>query len=983
MLDLDTGFTKDFILANKDIHAGLEYQGLGGDLPYVLKNPKLMWRLPELLKETPVVIDHILIPIREIHAAAESRRGNLQKAHQAGELLSPQHVVGGLEGVDDAAMQEAFFLEKFYCFFEFVSAYNIPVTLLHYPRLVYDSAYLYQKLLFLVGEKKQVFFEQVFNGVCDQSLVHKYTEGDRYYPCYDDGENINQQQAWAEITEGSLFEAQAKLKELVTSKEQIRRENQTLRQRNELLHKENQAYIAENRRLRGSRSWRYTRPCRLLMAMSRGDIQYLYDAVQKLRNWVCIFRQRLKGRSPRFSRYFIEPVFQFIKRLFKPLLRRVFYALMSHSNMPVNYGCAVQYRSDYEENFDFSQYETDIKAIAFYLPQFHQIPENDQWWGEGFTEWTNMQKAKPLFQGHYQPRIPHFDIGYYDLSDTNVLKAQALLARQHGIYGFCFYHYYFNGKRLLEKPVDMLLEHPEIDINFCLCWANENWTKKWDGAEHEVLIAQEYSPKDDIDFMKDLIRYMKDPRYIKVNGKPVVMIYRPLLLPDPKETFSRWRQYCRERGIGEVAIWMVRGCFNLETALGLEDVTDAEVEFPPHFTVPLQWISPNRFRHNKLKTPLVDYKAMVNSIMTGNTVADKSAFPIYRTVMLGWDDTPRRNEQGRVFYGFSTHLYFKWLRYNIQQTCTKFPADERFVFINAWNEWAEGTYLEPDEKYGYANINAASKAIFDLPFAYKPVKKSEARRPSKQLELADLTAVKPQSSDPGSIAVHAHVFHTDLIHELIHYMNHIPFDYDCYITTDTEGKKQEIADAIQSRLNAAHTEIRITPNVGRDVAPFLVGCRDLVNTYDYICHIHTKKSAHGTFGDYWRDHLLDYLLGSEKLVAGILDFFLNNDHVGMIYPPFFTPVKSMAVWGANKDRAVELLKKVGIDRDLPENPVFPGGTMMWLRAKAFKDLFDAGFEYNHFEKEQGQLDGTLAHAFERSFVYIAEHHGYICLSLVN
>jgi len=190
------------------------------------------------------------------------------------------------------------------------------------------------------------------------------------------------------------------------------------------------------------------------------------------------------------------------------------------------------YHAWYEDNIDFSRHTTDIKAVAFHLPQFHQIPENDLWWGEGFTEWTNTKKARPLFNGHYQPREPHDDIGYYDLSDVETLRKQVRLARQHGIYGFCFYHYWFSGKRLLEKPLDILLENPDININFCLCWANENWTRRWDGKDRELLIEQKYEEQDPLKFIKDLETYLKDDRYIRVNGKPMLLIYKIPEIPN-------------------------------------------------------------------------------------------------------------------------------------------------------------------------------------------------------------------------------------------------------------------------------------------------------------------------------------------------------------------------------------------------------------------------------------------------------------------
>lgn len=637
--------------------------------------------------------------------------------------------------------------------------------------------------------------------------------------------------------------------------------------------------------------------------------------------------------------------------------------------------CPEPYQAVYQDREDFSGRRTDIKAIAFYLPQFHRIPENDRWWGEGFTDWTNTRRARPLFEGHYQPREPHPDIGYYDLSDTEVMKQQARLCREHGIYGLCFYHYWFHGKRLLEKPVDQLLEHPEIDLRFCLCWANENWTRTWDGLDNEILIAQAHSPEDDIAFIRDLCRYMRDPRYIRLNGKPIVLVYRPLLLPEPERTFARWRQYCRDNGLGEILIWGTRGCLNQPRSLGLKGSLDAEVEFPPGVTAPCRERHFSPFANSRPLNPAYSYKDLVQNITSGFAIAERLPIRVYRTCMLGWDNTPRRGEKGYVFCDYSTYEYYRWLRYNIEYTRKKYPVEERFVFINAWNEWAEGTYLEPDRKYGYVALNTTSRALFDLP--YNSIQISEVKA-SELIEEAEASHAGPIS---GKIAVHAHLFYPELAAELIAYMNKIPDSFDCYITTDTESKRELIERALFDRRFAHPYEIRITPNIGRDVAPFLVGCGDAMVGYDLICHIHSKKSLHNGLGDLWRQHLLSHLLGSRRLVRGILNCFAVRPTAGLIAPSVFPPVRHYIEWGSNRRKLLWLSEKLGFKLDLSAPPVFSAGTMMWMRKAAFENVFKAGLTYEDFETESGQVDGTLAHAFERLLVYIADHNGYSSIAV--
>lgn len=348
--------------------------------------------------------------------------------------------------------------------------------------------------------------------------------------------------------------------------------------------------------------------------------------------------------------------------------------------------------------------EKAVRVIAFYLPQFHPIPENDAWWGEGFTEWTNVRPARPLFEGHYQPHVPDNFLGYYDLRDTSVMRKQIELARQYGIEGFCFYVYWFAGKRLLETPVDNYLADPSLDLPFCICWANENWSRRWDGSEHEILMAQEYSDAHDLEFIADMAKYLRDPRYIRVEDKPLLIVYRPNLFPDMRKTAGRWRQWCREHGLGEICIAYVQSFENSPPGkYGL----DAAIEFPPSgaFMQPLS-VSGIKTEEN-FSGHVCDWRALVKYAESKSDVPDW----LWRGATPSWDNTPRRKAAGTIFFRNSPRMFERWLKAIFQETLRRIQApSRRLVFINAWNEWAEGAHLEPDQCHGYAWLNAVRAA---------------------------------------------------------------------------------------------------------------------------------------------------------------------------------------------------------------------------------------------------------------------------------
>jgi GT2 family glycosyltransferase len=342
-----------------------------------------------------------------------------------------------------------------------------------------------------------------------------------------------------------------------------------------------------------------------------------------------------------------------------------------------------------------------VRLISFYLPQYHPIPENDAWWGTGFTEWTNVSKATPLFPEHHQPRLPA-DLGFYDLRLPEVRQKQAELARQAGIYGFCYYHYWFNGKQLLNRPFDEVLASGQPDFPFCLCWANENWTRAWDGLEKNVLIGQNYSAEDDLEHIRWLATAFNDPRYIRIDDKPVFMVYRVSRLPNPVQTTTIWREEARRLGLGEIYLIMVESRMDGEQAAGPEQFGfDASVEFQPD-----GFIFPQPLQRMDEYGGIFDYEALAGNALKRQPPGHKR-FPC---VSPGWDNSARRKTNPIIFTNATPEKYQTWLESTIQKFIP-YSDEENLVFINAWNEWGEGAYLEPDQKWGHAYLQATRRAL--------------------------------------------------------------------------------------------------------------------------------------------------------------------------------------------------------------------------------------------------------------------------------
>jgi len=582
--------------------------------------------------------------------------------------------------------------------------------------------------------------------------------------------------------------------------------------------------------------------------------------------------------------------------------------------------------------------EKPVKLICFYLPQFHSIPENDQWWGEGFTEWVNVRPAQPQFHGHYQPHIP-IDPGYYNLLDPLVQRRQIELAQLYGIGGFCFYFYWFGGKRLLEAPLENYLRDTSLDFPFCLCWANENWGRRWDGLDSEILIAQNHSPEDDIAFIKHVSRYMRDPRYIRIGNKPLLLVYRPGLLPSATKTAQRWRAWCAENGIGEIYIAYTQ---SFEKVDPVKYGFDAAIEFPPNNSSPPDVTRKTTPIGEQFNCSIYDWEVFVSRSRKYQT----PNYKVFRGVCPAWDNTARRKNKSTVFLNSSPLGYQEWLHNAVADTCDRFPhPDERLVFINAWNEWAEGAHLEPDQRYGYSYLEATRMAL---------VRTGVVR--------------KKYGKDTKPLAIIVHAFYEDIFDEIVEHLKNIhSIPFKLYVTTTHEK-----AASIRRKMTEAGLTGFLLPveNRGRDILPFFRLMPYVLEAgHDFLIKVHTKKSMHREDGEVWRRDLFEKLL-PEKSIELLLNFLDENPKVGILGPTgHLTPMRHY--FGSNALPVLRFAARLGVNSKSLEDLSFVAGSMFIARVEVFHPIFNLALDDDEFEPELAQVDGTLAHAIERLFAVSA------------
>ena len=356
------------------------------------------------------------------------------------------------------------------------------------------------------------------------------------------------------------------------------------------------------------------------------------------------------------------------------------------------------------------------RAIAFYLPQFHPVPENDAWWGPGFTEWTNTAKAKPLFKGHYQPHVPA-DLGFYDLRLSEARAAQADMAREYGIEAFCYYHYWFGGgRRLLQRPFEEVLASGTPDFPFCLCWANQTWTGVWHGAPNRVLIEQTYpGPEDHRAHFDYLLKAFRDPRYVRVDGMPLFIVYNPNELPDSANLLRQWRQWAAEAGLPGLYLLAEHKYPDWDPHAAGYDAS-LIVRLPPRrsdLNRQLSWRHPAEKLRYAYKTwaglPTIHgYEVATRQLITSPV----AGIPSHPCAIPNWDNTPRSGANGMLLRGSTPELFREHLKAAIARARHADPG-KQLLFIKSWNEWAEGNHLEPDLRFGRAYLEALRAALTD------------------------------------------------------------------------------------------------------------------------------------------------------------------------------------------------------------------------------------------------------------------------------
>ena len=606
--------------------------------------------------------------------------------------------------------------------------------------------------------------------------------------------------------------------------------------------------------------------------------------------------------------------------------------------------------SDYEKNIDFSNFSTDIKILALYLPTVYSIENNYISKGKRFNQWLNIKNESRINKNNFDStdsdKYNNVYLRYYNMNDIYLLQNQINLAKSHGIYGFAIFYIWFYEKKLFEKPIDLFLNNKNILFNFLLILENQNWINIFKEKNTYLVNEEEFKENLGKKFIKDIKKYMIDKRYIRINKKPVLGINELNKIPDFQKTILIWRKKAQEFGIGEI---FIMACFNDNSFNNFSQLNfiDAAFDYPPKNSVNIHKLKlRNIYIYNEIIYKYASYEKV------------NLSFPLFRGNMPKFDNSLENKEIFKFEY-YSPEQFYMFNKKVIEWTIKNNDPENWFIFVNSWNDWKKMTYLEPDKQYGYANLNSLSKALFNLSYVFN----------YNLLNLSQAT----------KIAVQAHVYYEKLISDIIQKTNNIPVKFDLYISTDSNFKKEYINNYALGHSNACKFEIQLFNNKGRDVLPLLNQMRNKIKNYKYFCHIHTKKSKHIVFGDAWRNYLFNNLLGNKIIISEILTLFENNVDLGIVFPEIYYKVLITYgdnIVGSDLKYMEKIIKKISSNLKLSTNNLdFPMGNMFWAKIESVHQLFKIKFN-EEVPEENKQLDGTLIHGIERIWIYVAKYNGF-------
>lgn len=612
-----------------------------------------------------------------------------------------------------------------------------------------------------------------------------------------------------------------------------------------------------------------------------------------------------------------------------------------------------------EASGEYRRHEDDPRIVAIYLPQFHPFKENDEAWGKGFTEWTNVASSFPRFVGQQQPVLPR-DLGFYDLRRPGAIEEQFKLAKKYGIYGFQLYYYWFSGKKVMDMPINTILEHPEWDFHFTICWANENWTRKWDGGDNEIIFEQKNLPEDPLRFIEDVSSILNDERYICEDKKPILTVYRVELLDDPDRYVKVWRRYFIEKFGKE--LWLVGHSY--DAAVNPKDYGfDATMDFTPINSLQptlKPWVDDRKYLTNDIfanhklldsawRGNVIDFRFVAKQEI--NNLKNNTYF--YKSISPSWSNEARRKgNDGYTFSNSSPEIFANWLReildYEVKVEKKKAPI----VFINAWNEWAEAAMIEPSMHIGHNSLKRIAEVV--------------SQYSSDEDNKKVFTPYGFKYSKKAKLAVVVHLYYVDMWHHFEKSLKNINEDFDLYLSVSQDNRDMSIKKVSPHHKN---TNIVVVPNRGRDVLPFVVIMNRIrsLNNYKYILKLHTKKSKHRNDGDAWFSDVMSQLL-PDRGMDNILNK-LTDPSTGSIGPADHIVSLSRHM-GGNREIVRSLIENIthrkydDIVDDEGKYPFF-GSTMFWCRLDFLDPLLDLQLMPSDFQAEHGQIDGTTAHAIER------------------